>query len=214
MSTRILWGSLLILAVAACDDPTEGKTRAEVTSATPTATTTAAPAAAGARYELASDASKLEWVGSKVTGSHDGGFKSFTANVQLPEDGSIEGGTVEVEIDTDSIFSDDDKLTNHLKSGDFFEVEKFPKASFKSTKIDKGGADGASHTVRGNLTLHGETKGISFPASIAKDGDAITVKSEFVINRKDFGIVYKGKPDDLIKDDVVIKLDLRLTKKG
>jgi polyisoprenoid-binding protein YceI len=211
MSTRILWGSLLIFAVTACDDPTEGKTRAEVTSAAPTST---APAATGARYELASDASKLEWVGSKVTGHHDGGFKSFTANVQLPDDGTIEGGSVEVEIDSASIFSDDERLTKHLKSGDFFEVEKFPKASFKSTKIDKGGADGASHTMHGNLTLHGETKGITFPASIAKDGDAITVKSEFVINRKDFGIVYKGKPDDLIKDDVVIKLDLRLTKKG
>ena len=212
MSTRILWGSLLALAIAGCDDPAAGKTRAEVTSATPTST--AAPTATGARYELASDSSKLEYVGSKVTGSHDGGFKTFTAHVQLPEDGSLEGGSVEVEIETASIFSDTDKLTEHLKSADFFEVEKFPKASFKSTKIAKGGADGASHTVSGNLTLHGETKGITFPATIAKDGDAITVKSEFVINRKDFGIVYKGKPDDLIKDDVVIKLDLRLTKKG
>lgn len=214
MNPKFLWsGAALALALGtvACDDPTEGKARAEVGSASPTSTSAAA--VAGTSYELVSDESKLEFVGSKVTGKHDGGFKTFSATAVVPPDGKLEGGSVKVEIDAASVFTDTEKLTGHLKSGDFFEVEKFPKATFESTKIVKGGADGATHTVTGNLTLHGETKSISFPANVSQSGDGLTVKSEFVINRKDFGIVYKGKPDDLIKDDVLIKLDLAFEKK-
>jgi polyisoprenoid-binding protein YceI len=67
--------------------------------------------------------------------------------------------------------------------------------------------------VTGNLELHGVTKSITFPATIKMSADAVDVDAEFAINRKDFGIVYAGKPDDLIKDDVLIKLEIR-AKKG
>jgi polyisoprenoid-binding protein YceI len=62
--------------------------------------------------------------------------------------------------------------------------------------------------VTGNLELHGVTKSITFPATITVQGDAVTVKADFAINRKDFGIVYPGKPDDLIKDEVLLKLNI------
>jgi hypothetical protein len=55
---------------------------------------------------------------------------------------------------------------------------------------------------------------VTFPATIAVDDSSVSVKSEFSINRKDFGIVYAGKADDLIRDDVVIKLDLNASRKN
>jgi polyisoprenoid-binding protein YceI len=92
-------------------------------------------------------------------------------------------------------------------------VEKYPKATFTSTSIKPGGENGATHTVTGNLDLHGVTRSITFPAKISPSADAVDVDAEFVIKRKDFGIVYPGMPDDLIKDDVLIKLKLH-AKKG
>jgi len=70
---------------------------------------------------------------------------------------------------------------------------------------------GAQKTVTGNLDLHGVTKIITFPAEIHIADVAVTVKAEFAINRKDFNINYPGKPNDLIRDNVVIKLDLKAT---
>lgn len=204
-------GSALIIAVAllsnGCDDATAGKATAEVSSAK---AVSSGDKAGGAKFEVAAADSKLGFVGSKVTGSHDGGFKKFSGSANLA-DGKIEGGSVEVEIDMSSTFSDSEKLTGHLKSPDFFDVAKHKTAKFVSTSIEKGG-DGGTHTVTGNLTLRGETKSIKFPANIELKGDAITVKSEFTINRMDYGIEYKGMADDLIKKEVVIKLDLKLKK--
>src|SRR5690606_7522560 len=118
-------------------------------------------------------------------------------------------GSVQVTIDMKDFETDTEKLTGHLRSADFFDVEKFPESKFESTKIEKS-AEG--FTVTGNLTLHGVTKSISFPAKIDVKDDQVDVKAEFGINRKDFEIVYPGMPDDLIKDEVLMKLDLKAKK--
>jgi polyisoprenoid-binding protein YceI len=60
--------------------------------------------------------------------------------------------------------------------------------------------------------MHGVTKSITFPAKIAAAADAVTVESTFSINRKDFGINYAGASDNLIRDDVVLHLNVRATK--
>jgi len=119
---------------------------------------------------------------------------------------------VNAEIDIASLSIEPTKLAGHLKSPDFFDAEKFPKAKFTSTAIKAGGENGATHTVSGNLELHGVAKGITFPAKIKVDADQVSVDAEFAINRKDFSIVYPGMPDDLIKDDVLIKLALHAKK--
>jgi polyisoprenoid-binding protein YceI len=205
---RIVFASALGVAsasLAACDNnPTKDKVKADVAEPVKTAT---APVANARTYAFSQDGSKFEWVGAKVTGKHDGGFKVFSGTIQVP-DGKIESGSVTVDVDTTSVFSDTDKLTVHLKSADFFDVEKFPKARFVSTSVTPGGAAGATHTVTGNLELHGVTKSISFPAKISVSDSEASVDAEFGLNRKDFGILYTGKADDLIKDDVLIKLDI------
>jgi polyisoprenoid-binding protein YceI len=201
----------LTSGVACNTNPTKDKAKAEVAEAVKTEQP-AAPAG-GALYTFSQDGSKLEWVGAKVTGKHDGGFKTFSGTIRVP-DGKVENGSVTIDIDTTSIFSDQEKLTGHLKSADFFDVEKFPKARFTSTAVKPGGEGGATHTVTGNLDLHGVTKSISFPAKIRQGDGEIVVESEFGINRKDFAILYAGKADDLIKDDVLIKLNLRAKAQG
>ncbi len=166
---------------------------------TPTTTTTLA---------IAPDLSKVDFVGSKVTGSHSGGFKDFTGTLDLGGDGSELTG-LSAEIVTDSLWSDNDRLTGHLKSPDFFDATKFPKATFVATEVKPGGADGATHTVTGNLTLHGVTKSITFPVRFKADAATAALDSEFSINRKDFGIQYAGQTNDLIRDEVVIKLAIK-----
>ena len=68
--------------------------------------------------------------------------------------------------------------------------------------------------LTGNLTLHGVTKSISFKPEVSISDNEVTLKAEFDIMRFDFGIVYRGKVDDLIRDEVVIKLDIKATSVG
>ncbi|MGA9525904.1 MAG: YceI family protein [Myxococcaceae bacterium] len=159
-------------------------------------------------YAFGPDASKIEFKGAKVTGSHLGGFKGFKGEVQMGE--KPETGKIDLTIETATIFADAEKLTGHLRSPDFFDVEKFPTATFKSTSIAP--AEGGKYTVTGDLALHGVTKQIAFPASITVADGAVKATSEFAINRKDFEIVYPGMPDDLIRDEVVITLDVNAKK--
>jgi polyisoprenoid-binding protein YceI len=214
MFRRIILSSVLVaIPLAACNnDPAKDKPKAEVAAATQ-----AAPAAAPAgavTYAFSNSNSKLGFVGAKVTGSHDGGFNTFTGTVTVPE-GAVEKGQVTVEADPKSIFTDTEKLTGHLKSADFFDVEKYPKVRFQSTAVrPKPGPNGATHEITGNMDLHGVTKAITFPAQIQVEPNSVKVKSEFAINRKDFGINYAGKADDLIRDDVVIKLDINANRTG
>ncbi len=217
---------MLALAAAACDNKSSAP-EATVTAATPagatgtpgapTATPNAqgnvAPVAGATRYAVTNDNSKVEWTGAKITGKHDGSFKKFSGTIDVPASGKAEDGKISIEIDAASLVADQDKLVSHLKSPDFFDVAKFTKITFTSSKIEAAaGPNGATHTITGNLELHGITKSISFPAKVAIAGDTVTATSEFQINRQDFGLRYPGKPDDLIKDSVVVKLDVKAAK--
>lgn len=210
------------LFLMACEDPAANKTKATTTNSTSnqaantsnTNTNSSTPAPSSANgLPISPENSKIEFTGSKVTGKHDGGFKQFTGNIDLINN-KPEESKVSVEIDMNSIFTDADGLTDHLKTADFFDVAKFPKSSFTSTKIVPDPAKGAdSYTVTGDFDLHGQKKSITFPAKITVNDSEVAVNTEFAINRKDFGIVYAGKTDDLIRDDVVIRLDLKAPRK-
>jgi polyisoprenoid-binding protein YceI len=202
--------SLGCLALACNNDPAKGKTQATVSSAT-APVVAAAPAADAVRYAFSNDGSTLEFTGAKVSAKHEGSFKAFRGTINVVG-GDATKSNVNVEIDIASMAIDPAKLAGHLKSADFFDAEKFPKGKFVSTAIKAGGEGGATHTVSGNLELHGVSKGITFPAKIKIEAEQVAVDAEFAINRKDFSIVYPGMPDDLIKDDVLIKLSLRAKK--
>ena len=196
-----------LMLVAACGNPATNKSQA----VTGEATQATSPKPAGAQnYSITPENSKIEFVGSKVTGSHNGSFQKFSGEIHYT--GDVTTSHVTITIETDSLTTDTPDLTKHLKTADFFDVAKYPQAKFESTAIKAGGDKGASHTVTGNLTLHGVTKSITFPATIAATPDAVTVDSTFTINRKDFGINYAGAADNLIRDDVVLTLKIKATK--
>lgn len=197
----------LILIFTACNDPASDTTKAT----TGEAAKVASPAPAqGQKYVITPQNSKIEFVGSKVTGKHNGSFGDFSGQIDYA--GTPENSRVNITIKTDSLTTDTPDLTKHLKTADFFDVAKYPEATFVSTAIKPGGQNGATHTVTGNLTLHGVTKAVTFPATINVTPDAATVESSFSINRKDFGINYAGAADNLIRDDVVLTLHIKATK--
>jgi len=197
-----------LLLAAACANPAADKPKAVTDSAAPVASVS--PAAQATKYSITSANSKMQFVASKVTGSHHGSFEKFSGEIDYA--GAPEKSRVSITIDTDSVMTDTPDLTKHLKTPDFFDVAKYPQATFVSTDMKPGGEKGASHTVTGNLTLHGVTKSITFPATIAVASDAVTVESTFTINRRDFGVNYAGMANDLIRDDVVLTLHVRATK--
>lgn len=207
-STVILTILGTLLLVSSCANPASDKPKAVTSDAAPV--TAASPAASVEKYLIKPDTSKIEFDASKVTGSHHGSFEKFSGVIDYA--GQPEKSRVKITIETSSVKADDPGLTKHLQTPDFFDVAKFPEATFESTEIKPGGDKGASHTVTGNLQLHGVTKSITFPATIVAKPGEITVESTFSINRKDFGINYAGAADNLIRDEVVLKLHVRAVK--
>jgi polyisoprenoid-binding protein YceI len=195
---------LLATLTYGCADPAANKTKATVTNAQQE---TSKPAVSE-KLVISPENSKVEFIAAKVTRSHNGSFKQFAGTIDLVPN-RIEDSRVTIEIDLGSVTTDEDALTAHLKTPDFFDVAKFPKATFVSTKIEPGNKAGATHEITGNFDLHGVKKSISFPATIHVTPESATVDAEFSINRKDFGIVYAGKADDLVRDGVVIKLTIK-----
>lgn len=152
-------------------------------------------AAADTKYALTGENTKLTFVGKKPDGKHEGGFSKLSGSATVSGD-DVTTLKAEVTIDTDSLYSDDPKLTAHLKNADFFDVKNNPKATFKVTKVEKGDK---VYNVTGELTMLGKTKPISFPASIVVDGGLLQVSSSFPIDRTLWGMNYgKGKIDDQV----------------
>ena len=158
---------------------------------------------------LTPENTSVTFVGSKVTGKHDGGFKQLKGTLQ-PGGEKLESSKIigrdRYELDLCRHW----QLENHLKSPDFFDVAKSPTTTFVTTGIEAGSHDAkakdATHIVTGNLTLHASPSRFPSRSKIALAGDRFNLDSEFFINRKDFGINYPGKANDLIRDEVVIKL--------
>ena len=202
----------LLVALTACTKGTDGAAAsalpvAVIAAEAPVAA--AAPDAAVLTFDQSS--SKIGFTGKKVTGAHTGGFGAFTGEVRLGKDAA--SSSVTLTIDMGSVTSDDAKLTGHLKSADFFDAATFPQATFSSTSITPGGAGGATHTVTGNLALHGVTKSVAFPATLQTSADRVTLKASFALDRKAFGINYPGRANDLINDHVDLAFDVTATPK-
>jgi len=168
-------------------------------------------ATSGTSYSLDTEKSILRWRGSKVTGKHNGTV-AFKSGALSSKSDIITSGRFVIDLNT---IEDEDlagtpwkaKLEQHLKESDFFEVGKFPEGVFEIASAVPG-ADGKVE-VRGNLTLKGITKGISFPATVVfENGKPVSAKGVAVMNRQQWGIVYKGKPDDLINDEIQLEFDL------
>jgi polyisoprenoid-binding protein YceI len=205
--------SLAVLLPACQKSEITDKPAAEVSDTAATtagASDTAAqqPAGNAVRANVIKEKSSIDFVGAKVTRDHDGKFKNFDGSIEYVA-GKPE--RISFDIDVSSLETDDPKLDGHLKTADFFDVAKYPKATFTSTSLTEapaGEASGATHLLTGTLDLHGVQKEVRIPVKAQQTAEGVHATSEFTINRHDWGISYKGMADDLIKDNVLIRLDL------
>jgi len=199
-------GITLLTLLAGCSNPAKDVPAAKVeTSAAPETNAPAAPEADARYFVFGPKTSAIGFIGSKVTRSHNGGFRNFAGEFKVVND-RLAGAGNKVVIDASSLFADDPRLTGHLKGNDFFAVSQFPTATFVSTAIEQK----ATNTmVTGDLTLHGVTKSISFPARVTMSNDAVNVTARFAINRSDFEIKYPGMANDLIREQVVLLLNVK-----
>lgn len=165
----------------------------------------AVTAASGETIAIDTSASSINWKAAKVTRAHEGGFHTFEGTITRLDAG-VTG--VDITIDTRSVWTDTGRLTNHLKSDDFFDVELYPVANFVADLFAPVDSVGATHLVTGNLTMHGVTHGVTFPANIQVQEDAVTATADFIINRRDWQINYNGAADDLVEDHVRLILDI------
>lgn len=185
-----------------------GKAGAVVTETGATTTVTASDEApvTSSRASVIKDRSAIRFVAAKVTRDHKGQFRSFDGWIEYAHGKPV---NVSFDIDLSSVETDTPRLTEHLKSADFFDVAKYPKATFRSSSLTEApGANGATHLLRGTLDLHGVQKNVAIPVKAETTAEGVRTTSEFTINRHDWGISYRGAADDLIKDSVLIRLDL------
>lgn len=161
-------------------------------------------AAAGGATEFAvtSENTKVLFKGTKKSGdSQEGGFKTVTGTIEVDGDAVK---SISVVIDADSLFSGSEKLTGHLKNEDFFSVKEFPELKFVSSKVEGSG----EVTITGDLTMHGQTAEISFPATTAVADGNVTLNGKFKVDRTKFGMTYTGQPDNPINADVDIEISV------
>lgn len=203
-TTIIITSAISSLLFSSCKNPAESSTQASVSEAK------AVPSgeSSGVKWTF-QDSSTITFVGSKVTGSHAGGFKKFNGHFYVDGETLASSGH-QIVIDMSSTYSDDEKLTGHLTSPDFFDVATYPESTFLVTDIvEKPGNHGETHLLTGNFEFHGVTKSISIPVTVSRSAQAINITADFFINRFDFNVKYPGKTDDLIRKEVVIKFDLK-----
>ncbi len=175
-------------------------------------------------------------IGWKVDGSHskmgfavthlmmsetEGKFKVYEGSVSSRSDMDFTDAKVEFSVDVNSINTDDEKRDGHLKSPDFFDVEKFPKMTFKATSMKPGKIKG-TYDLEGDLTMHGVTKKIKLLAI----GAAKTVKDPWgntkyafkitgKLNRVDYGLKWNAALEAggvVVSEDVKIDCTIELTK--
>ena len=177
----------------------------------PAATKPAALTAAVETYKVQPQLSTLGWTGKKVGGQHVGTIELKDGTVQV-KGSQIVGGTFVADMaslkNTDLTDADyNAKLVGHLKSEDFFGVEKNPTATFVITSIKplKGDAAGNNATIMGNLTIKGKTNPLSFPAKIGvKNGVAATTGTATIDRSKydvKYGSTFFGAAADKAIDD-------------
>lgn len=165
-----------------------------------------------ATFGIVKEASELTWVGTKPNGRHNGTIDITNGDIAVKE-GEIVGGNFVIDLNQIDVLDlegeDKQKLTNHLKSNDFFDVEKNPKAEFVITSVEDFTADNTAdnenteesefklenptHKITGNLSMRDSTLSISFPARVEMMDDKLTAEAKFNIDRTRWGVSFRDE---------------------
>ncbi len=192
------------IAVVACKDKAKEANTSDAEAAVVAESTSA-------KYVTNTAESTIEWKGFKPTGTHNGAI-TIDSGVLTTNDGAIHSGTFLINMNSITEVENNERLIGHLKSADFFDVEKFPSAAFEITGLD-------GNMLSGNLTIKGTKNNISFPVTISTEGDNMVLSSEaFTIDRSKWNVKYGSKSffDDLgdkfINDDIELKINIKAKK--
>ncbi len=180
-------------------------------------------AKAQASWNVDASHSKLGFaVTHMMVSETEGKFKVYEGKVtSVKPDADFTDAKVEFSVDAASINTDDEKRDGHLKSADFFDVEKFPKITFVSTSMKPGKVKG-TYTLVGNLTMHGVTKPVTLTAigasKIVKDPygmERYAFKVTGSLNRKDFGLGWNAALEAggvAVSEAVRVDVNIEITK--
>lgn len=185
-------------------------------STAPASAAVAAPVA----FKVDGSKSKIAWLAKKVTGSHNG-FINISGGTLQVDGSTLTGGSFNVDTRTMTVEDIKDekgnaRLLGHLKSDDFFSVEKHPEASFAITSAKK--KSGNTYDITGNLTIKGISQSITFPADVVVNGNQLNAKATVKIDRTKFDIKYRSNSffenlgDKAIYDDFTLDVELVANK--
>lgn len=203
----------LILIIAplffCCGGPVKGENNA---SASPVSSL-------GQKYIIDTKESVLTWKGSMVLapeGEHIGYVHISKGELMIEKD-QLVGGMVEIDMKTIEYKDKTNKNTpvNHLKSPDYFDVEKFPTSVIEITRV--ASVSGKTIKVTGNLTIKGVTHPVTFPAEMEVKDGIVKANGQVIIDRTDWGIRYRsGKFYDNLADQAVsddVEFDIKIVAK-
>lgn len=206
--------AILSLSMFSCKDKAK---EAE----TKDAETTTVAEVASEKYTVNVAGSSILWKGFKPGGSHDGTMNIANGSLDIAN-GKVSGGTFTIDMTSIAVTDipveeeGNAKLVGHLKNADFFDVEKFPNATFEITGVEE--AEGKT-MLSGNLTIKDATNNITFPVNVSNENNTVSLTSEtFTINRSKWGIKYKSKSffenlgDKFINDDMEVTVSVKASK--
>lgn len=205
MKLQSLFALTLALFVFACNSAPEG-TQVEAGEAEEINT----EAATGAEVMVNTEASMISWVGTKPLGDRHEGTIMIKSGKLMHDGSTITGG--EFVIDMNSIANTDipdaeyrANLEGHLKSGDFFEVEKHPEAKFTIASVAPTTSDStANYVITGNLMMKDSTKSIQIPAMISMDNGTVKAMTpSFTIDRTEWGVMFLSGALGTVKDKMI-----------
>lgn len=172
-------------------------------------------------YKVNTEESTIAWYGEKITGdSHNGHIKIKSGSLSL-EDGKLKGGSFVIDMKTvtnvdvsNGVFRK--KLEKHLMSEDFFHADEHPEATFKISSFTPKANN--TYDLKGDLTIKGNTKEISFPAIVTEKDGIVNASAKFTFDRSQFDVRYGSDSffDNLgnktISNDITLTINLVATK--
>lgn len=167
--------------------------------------------AAPVNYEVDKVHSSIVFNVRHLVSQAEGRFRDFAGTIKYDAQ-DVKQSSVEFTVQAASIFTDNEKRDTHLKSDDFFAVEKYPTLSFKSKRVVSRGENKLD--VLGTLTIRGVSKEVMVPVTIlgvgpGMRGEVAGFRSDFKVNRKDYGIVWNSNLDKggtVLGDEVEVRL--------
>ena len=173
-------------------------------------------------YEANVKSSKVGWIGRKITSSHNGTVELERGSLEFDNNG-LKGGSFELDMTTIKCLDLTDKkknakLVGHLKSDDFFSVEKHPKVTFVITSVKKQKKGTDNYDITGDLTIKGITHPLSFPAKIEGKGDKVNASATMKFDRAKYkvkfqsGSFFENLGDKAIYDDIEMDVALVTSK--